>query len=50
MQQVTMLHTMHQTTQQHLTQAQQMLHEMQHRYDRLLEAPRSPPIAWPCTS
>jgi hypothetical protein len=43
MQQVTMLHTMHQTTQQQLTQAQQMLHEMQHRYDRLLEAPRSAP-------
>jgi hypothetical protein len=43
MQQVTMLHTMHQTTQQQLTQAQQMLHEMQHRYDRLLDAPRSPP-------
>src|SRR5262245_53542835 len=39
-QQVNMLHTMHQTTQQQLTQAQQMLHEMQHRYDRLLEAPR----------
>jgi len=40
MQQIGMLHTMHQTTQQQLTQAQQMLHEMQHRYDRLLEAPR----------
>lgn len=45
MQQVTMLHTMHQTTQQQLTQAQQMLHEMQHRYDRLLAAP--PPTASP---
>jgi hypothetical protein len=43
MQQVNMLHTMHQTTQQQLTQAQQMLHEMQHRYDRLLEAPRMAP-------
>ena len=41
MQQVSMLHTMHQTTQQQLTQAQQMLHERQHRYDRLLEAPRT---------
>jgi hypothetical protein len=40
MQQVSMLHTMHQTTQQQLTQAQQMLHEMQHRYDRLLDMPR----------
>jgi hypothetical protein len=40
-----MLHTMHQTTQQQLTQAQQMLHEMQHRYDRLLEAPRPAPPA-----
>jgi hypothetical protein len=42
-----MLRSMQQTTQQHLTQAQQMLHEMQHRYDRLLEAPRtaSPPQA-----
>jgi hypothetical protein len=40
MQQVTMLHTMHQTTQQQLTQAQQMLHEMQHRYDHLLDMPR----------
>jgi hypothetical protein len=43
MQQLTMLHTMHQTTQQQLTQAQQMLHEMQHRYDRLLDAPRQAP-------
>src|SRR5262245_16780498 len=34
-----LLRSMHQTTQQQLTQAQQMLHEMQHRYDRLLEAP-----------
>jgi len=42
-----MLHTMHQTTQQQLTQAQQMLHEMQHRYDRLLEAPRSTPPSRP---
>jgi hypothetical protein len=41
MQQVDMLRSMHQTTQQQLTHAQQMLHEMQHRYDRLLEAPRS---------
>jgi hypothetical protein len=39
MHQVTMLHTMHQTTQQ------QMLHEMQHRDDRLLEAPRQPAAA-----
>jgi hypothetical protein len=43
MQQVSMLHTMHQTTQQQLTQAQQMLHEMQHRYDRLLDMPRPAP-------
>jgi hypothetical protein len=43
MQQVTMLHTMQQTTQQQLTQAQQMLHEMQHRYDRLLDMPRRKP-------
>ena len=43
MQQVDMLRSMHQTTQQQLTHAQQMLHEMQHRYDRLLEAPRSTP-------
>src|SRR3989442_10398538 len=43
MQQVTLLHTMHQTTQQQLTQARQMLHEMPHRSDRLLEAPRSAP-------
>jgi hypothetical protein len=28
-------------TQQQLTHAQQMLHEMQHRYDRLLAAPNS---------
>ena len=47
MQQVGMLHTMHQTTQQQLTQAQQMLHEMQHRYDRLPEAPRSGPAPAP---
>src|ERR1043166_7243580 len=38
-QQVDVLLTLHQTTQQQLTQAQQMLHEMQHRYDRLLVAP-----------
>jgi hypothetical protein len=44
MQRVDMLRSMHQTTQQHLTEAQQMLHEMQHRYDRLLEAPRSAPV------
>jgi hypothetical protein len=43
-QQVDMLRSMHQTTQQQLTQAQQMLHEMQHRYDRLLEAPRTAPM------
>jgi hypothetical protein len=43
MQQVNLLHTMHQTTQQQLTQVQQMLHEMQHRYDCLLEAPRTAP-------
>ena len=42
-QQLDMLRSMHQTTQQQLTQAQQMLHEMQHRYDRLLEAPRQAP-------
>jgi hypothetical protein len=49
MQQVAMLHAMHQTTQQQLTQAQQMLHEMQHRYDRLLDTPRqaSPPAPRP---
>jgi hypothetical protein len=47
MQQVSMLHTMHQTTQQQLTQAQQMLHEMQHRYDRLLEAPRPASVSPP---
>jgi hypothetical protein len=39
-QQVDVLLALHQTTQQQLTQAQQMLYEMQHRYDRLLEAPR----------
>jgi hypothetical protein len=49
MQQVGMLRSMHQTTQQQLTQAQQMLHEMQHRYDRLLEAPRQASIAAPET-
>jgi hypothetical protein len=46
-QQVDLLLTLHQTTQQQLTQAQQMLHEMQHRSDRLLEAPRpasAPPL------
>jgi hypothetical protein len=47
MQQVDMLRSMHQTTQQQLTQAQQMLHEMQHRYDRLLEAPRQASLATP---
>ena len=41
MQQLDLLRGMYQTTQQQLTQAQQMLHEMQHRYDRLLEAPRT---------
>jgi hypothetical protein len=40
-QQVELLLTLHHTTQQHLTQAQQMLHEAQQRYDRLLEAPRT---------
>ena len=34
-------------TQQQLTQAQQRLHEMQHRYDRLLEAPRTAPLPRP---
>jgi hypothetical protein len=43
-QQVDVLLALHQTTQQQPTQAQQMLHEMQHRYDRLLEAPRSAPV------
>jgi hypothetical protein len=47
MQQIDMLRSMHQTTQQQLTQAQQMLHEMQHRYDRLLEAPRQASLATP---
>jgi transcriptional regulator with XRE-family HTH domain len=42
-QQVDVLLTLHQTTQQQPTQAQQMLYEMQHRYDRLLEAPRPAP-------
>ena len=42
-QQVDVLLSLHQTTQQQLTQEQQMLHDMQHRYDRLLEAPRSAP-------
>jgi hypothetical protein len=42
-----MLRSMHQTTQQQLTQAQQMLHEMQHRYDRLLEAPRQASVTAP---
>jgi len=46
-QQVDVLLSLHQTTQQQLTQAQQMLHDMQHRYDRLLEAPRTPPPALP---
>jgi len=46
-QQVDVLLALHQSTQQHLTQAQQMLHEMQHRYDRLLEAPRSTPTPAP---
>jgi Recombinase len=44
-QQVDVLLALHQTTQQQLTQAQQMLHEMQHRYDRLLDAPRPRPVA-----
>jgi hypothetical protein len=43
-QQVDVLLALHQTTQQQLTQAQQMLYEMQHRYDRLLEAPRRVPV------
>jgi hypothetical protein len=46
-QQVDVLLALHQTTQQQLTQAQQMLHEMQHRYDRLLEAPRPVPTPAP---
>jgi hypothetical protein len=46
-QQVEVLLTMQQGTQQHLTQAQQMLHEAQQRYDRLLEAPRPAPAAAP---
>jgi hypothetical protein len=46
-QQVDVLLALHQTTQQQLTQAQQMLHEMQHRYDRLLEAPRHSPTSPP---
>jgi hypothetical protein len=47
MQQVDTLRSMHRTTQQQLTQAQQMLHEMQHRYDRLLDMPRPAPQAAP---
>jgi hypothetical protein len=39
-QQVEVLLSMQQRTQQHLTQAQQLLHDMQQRYDRLLDAPR----------
>jgi flagellar motor protein MotB len=46
-QQVDVLLALHQTTQQQLTQAQQMLQDMQHRYDRLLEAPRSAPAPAP---
>src|SRR5262249_45268021 len=46
-QQVDVLLALHQTTQHQLTQAQQMLHEMQHRYDRLLEAPQSAPAPAP---
>jgi hypothetical protein len=46
-QQVDVLLALHQTTQQQLTQAQQMLHEMQHRYDRFLEAPRPVPTPAP---
>jgi hypothetical protein len=49
MQQLDMLRSMQHTTQQQLTQAQQMLHEMQHRYDRLLDLPRSPTPAQPPT-
>jgi flagellar motor protein MotB len=50
-QQVEVLLMLHQTTQQHLTQAQQMLHEAQQRYDRLLEAPRpSAPARAPRTT
>ncbi len=41
MQQIDMLRSMHHTTQPQPTQAQQRLHEMQHRYDRLLDMPRS---------
>jgi hypothetical protein len=47
MQHVDMLRSMQQTTQQQLTQAQQMLHEMQHRYDRLLDMPRQAPSPAP---
>ena len=43
-QQVDVLLALHQTTQQHLTYAQQMLHEAQQRTDRLLEAPRAPVV------
>ncbi|HSX82887.1 MAG TPA: hypothetical protein VLQ80_30545 [Candidatus Saccharimonadia bacterium] len=43
MQQLDMLRSMHHITQQQLTQAQQMLHDMQHRYDRLLDVPRQVP-------
>jgi len=46
-QQKDLLLTLHQTAQQQLTQAQQMLHDMQHRYDRLLDAPRSAPAPVP---
>lgn len=52
-QQVDLLLTLHQTTQQHLTQAQQMVQQMQHRYDRLLDVGRSPvpaPAASPSPS
>ena len=47
MQQVELLLTLHQTTQEHLTQAQHLLHASQQRFDRLLEAPQqsSPPQA-----
>jgi hypothetical protein len=44
-QQVDVLLAVHQTTQQQLTQAQHMLHDMQHRYDRLLDMPRPAPAA-----
>jgi hypothetical protein len=46
-QQVEALITIQQGTQQHLTQAQEMLRAMQERYDRLLAAPAAVPQGWP---